>query len=72
MRLLFPFQILRIVVIVLHALQLFLWNDCEYSMVYPYIVLVNAPFFAALTISDHLLGDNKQKNYEIKFPEENS
>ena len=54
-------QILRIVIIVIHALQLFFWNECNYPMVYPFIVAINAPFFILLTLSDHLLRDKRNR-----------
>jgi GNS1/SUR4 family len=59
--------VLRLVLIVLHALQLFVWNTCRYPMVYPLIVLLNAPLFIVLTISDHLLSDQKRRSRREYF-----
>lgn len=49
------FQVLRIVVIVVHALQLFISNECNYPLIYPVVVLVNTPFFVIFTVRDHLM-----------------
>lgn len=53
-------KILRIFVIVVHALQLFIWNECNYPLVYPIVVVLNAPFFLALTVADHLMRDRRK------------
>lgn len=63
------FQILRLSLIALHALQLFVWNDCDYPMIYPWVVLINLPVFVILTISNLIL-DNGERKFQKHFLDE--